>query len=644
MKVFIYMNTIKICLIIIFSIFIGGCQHLNFSFNTLKPKDNISQSAPKSPDSTTCDNTYKDITEDGDNIEHSDNTKPVIPESDTTPQNQNIVENDISDIANTKENNTEEQATRNILINNQNNIDHALQIYRVAQKMWEQGELDDALANLDKAYNTIFKLDSDLTPEIEQQKEDLRYMISKRILEIYASRHIVVNGKHNEIPITMNQDVKRQIQRYTHHERQFFMQSLERSSKFRPFIVSELKKAGLPEELSWLPLVESGFKIRAFSSARALGLWQFIPSTGYKFGLKRDYYIDERLDPKKATIAAISYLSELHKIFGDWTTVLAAYNCGESRVLRIIRKQRINYLDNFWDLYQQLPRETSRYVPRFLATLHIVNNLKKYNFVINKPSKPIKFQTFKINKQVRLSDIAKEINVDPEVLKSLNPELRFALLPPEDYELKIPVESAETFLAKLEIIKTSYKPPKRYAFHRVKRGETLSSIARRYRTSIRTISRLNHIGRSNIIVIGKRLKVPYSATSKITPRPRIARIHPIIIPPGEKTKYKVKSGDNLWIIARRYNTTTKKIMAASGINSTYLYINQILYIPSAQPIQLAKNRIQPAKDGMSNYWVKSGDSPFLIAKNHNMSLKRFLTLNCLTKGSKIYPGQKLLVE
>jgi membrane-bound lytic murein transglycosylase D len=612
------MKNIKLILIITISIFLGACQHLNFTSNPIKPADGTNQY------------TTKTINNDDTNSEDS---KATVKESIKPNQDQAIIENDINNPEDHKKNGDSEENPDNILVNNQNNIDHALQIYRLAQKMWEEGDLNNALANLDKAYQTILQITPGLPPEIDQQKDDLRYMISKRILEIYASRHIVVNGKHDEIPIIMNEHVKRQIKRFTENERQFFTESLKRSAKFRPYMVSQLKKAGLPEELSWLPLVESGFKIRAFSSARALGLWQFIPSTGYKFGLKRNYYIDERLDPKKATDAAISYLTELHKIFGDWTTALAAYNCGESRVLRIIRKQRINYLDNFWDLYQQLPRETSRYVPRFLATLHIVNNLEKYNMVIEEDIKPTEYKTFTINKQVRLADIAKEIGVKTETLKSLNPELRFALLPPEDYELKIPVDSAETFIAKLETIKTSYTAPKRYAFHRVRRGETVSSIARKYHTSIRTISRLNNIGRRNFIVAGRRLKVPYSAK-----KTRVVKTQPtIIIPPGEKLAYKVKSGDNLWIIARKHNTTTRKIMAASGINSTYLHINQILYIPSPKSIQ-------PTGEGMSNYWVKSGDSPFLIARKHNMSLERFLTLNSLTERSKIYPGQKLLVE
>jgi membrane-bound lytic murein transglycosylase D len=611
------MKNIKIILIITISIFIGGCQHSNLITSSTNQTDEAKQYTTKS-----VNNDIKD----------SPDANKDTDESIILDPGQKIIENDIAETEEIEEEATAKNNSEALLVKNQNNIDHALQIYRLAQKMWDEGDLANAMTNLDKAYDTILKIDTDLPPEIDQQKDDLRYMISKRILEIYASRHIVVNGKHDEIPITMNRHVKKQIERFTQSERQFFIESLERSLKFRPYMVSQLKKAGLPEELSWLPLVESGFKVRAFSSARALGLWQFIPSTGYKFGLKRNYYIDERLDPKKATDAAISYLTELHKIFGDWTTALAAYNCGESRVLRIIRKQRINYLDNFWDLYQQLPRETSRYVPRFLATLHIINNLEKYNFKIDQEFEPLEYKTFVINKQVRLADIAKEIGVKTETLKFLNPELRFALLPPEDYELKIPSDSAETFLAKLDIIKTTYHAPKMYTFHRVRRGETLSKIARRYRTSVRTISSLNNIGRRNIIVAGRRLKVPYRE-----PRKKVIKTRPIIIPAGERIQYKVKSGDNLWLIAQRYNTTTRKIMAASGLKSTYLYINQILYIPSPKTAQ-------PSEEGMSNYWVKTGDSPFLIAKKHNMSLDRFLALNSLTAHSKIYPGQKLLVK
>jgi len=519
----------------------------------------------------------------------------------------------------------------------QERIDQALELCNFAQQMWEKGKLDEALSNLDSAYFSILEVDSEIYPEFNQQKEDIRYLISKRILEIYASRQIVVNGQHNEIPIILNKHVENEIKRFTGPERKFFIQSLERANRYRPFIVSELKKAGLPEELSWLPLVESGFKIRALSSARALGLWQFIPSTGYKFGLSRNYYIDERLDPQKATGAAISYLKELHNLFGDWTTALAAYNCGESRVLRIIRKQRINYLDNFWDLYQSLPRETSRYVPRFLATLHIINNLEKYNIKIDNPLSPIDYKICEIKKQVRLKDIAKEIGMDTKVLKDLNPELRYALLPPESYQLKIPEDKVRVFLSKIDKIKTTYSPPPMFVYHRVRRGDTLSVIAEKYKTSVRAISAANNINKYHTIIAGKVLKIPSKTNGA---RINVAASHRI--PPGKTLTYRVRRGDNLWIIARKFGTTTKNIMTINSLSRTTLNIGQTLYITSGKQLTAEQSKI--AKKGAVTYHVKSGDSPFTIAKKYNMSLNRLLALNHLNKRSTIFPGQKLIVE
>lgn len=516
----------------------------------------------------------------------------------------------------------------------QDKIDQALELCNFAQNMWEEGNLEEALANLDSAYYLILEIDHQASLELSQQKEDIRYLISKRILEIYASRQIVVTGRHEAIPITLNTHVQSEIKRLTGPERQFFIRSLERSSIYRPYIVEELKKAGLPEEISWLPLIESGYKLRALSSARALGLWQFIPSTGHKFGLSRNYYIDERMDPEKSTQAAIAYLKELHNLFGDWTTALAAYNCGEFRVLKTIRRQKINYLDNFWDLYQSLPRETARYVPRFLATVHIVNNLETYGIQITSPKAPVAYKRVEIKKQVRLQDIATEIQVNPTILKQLNPELRHALLPPETYSLKIPEDKEEIFLAKLDTIKSTYTPPPMYVYHRVRKGDTLSGIARKYKTSVSAISSCNNIYKSHRIIAGKVLKIPtrnypggaYASTTNANP-----------VPPGKTITYKVRRGDSLWIIAKRFSTTTKQIMTQNGLSNTTLSVGQTLKISSADaPVTAAKSG--------STYQVKSGDSPFLIAKRHNMTLNRLLALNQLSKKSKIYPGQTLIVE
>ena len=242
-------------------------------------------------------------------------------------------------------------------VTNQERLDSALDFCQASNDFWEQGDLENAIDALDEAYSLILKVNRGDNPELLRQKEDLRFTISKRIIQVYSSRFTVANGYHKAIPLVMNKYVENQLNLFKGRERPFFIDSYRRSGKYRPFIVQSLKEAGLPEELSWLPLIESGFKVRALSRARALGLWQFIASTGYKYGLKRNKWIDERMDPEKATEAAIAYLRELHLIFGDWTIVLAAYNSGEWAVLKRIKTQRINYLDNFWDLYRKLPRD-----------------------------------------------------------------------------------------------------------------------------------------------------------------------------------------------------------------------------------------------------------------------------------------------
>jgi len=513
-------------------------------------------------------------------------------------------------------------------------LDEALEFCRDSQEYWQRGDLEKAVDALDQAYLLILDVEPQDDFKLVQEKEDLRFMISKRILEIYASRNIVVNGNHNAIPLDMNRHVKAEIQRFTVGvEKNYFLRALKRSGRYRPKIVAELKEAGLPEELSWLPLIESGFNVKALSRARALGLWQFIPSTGYKFGLKRDRFIDERMDPDKATLAAIAYLKELHNIFGDWTTVLAAYNCGEGRVLRVIKTQNVNYLDNFWDLYERLPRETARYVPRFLATLHILNAPEKYGIDLAQIDPPIVYETATIDRQIHLRDAAKVLGVPESTLREMNPELRYKILPPASYGLKIPVGTSSQLLAQIDDIRPASLPQPAYVYHRVRSGETLSTIARRYRTSVARIKRANNLNSSHFIRAGKRLKIPGKGTTYAS-QPEQPQSSPSRIP----AFHVVRRGDSLWNIARKYGTTTQDIQKLNGLTGTHLYQGQKLKLAAAPG---------PSKqtvDGMKTYQVKSGDSPFKISQIHQMPLDRFLKINRLSPRSTIFPGQQVYVE
>lgn len=457
----------------------------------------------------------------------------------------------------------------NTRMSGQNLLDTALDFCEASKEFWAEGKHEEAIEALDEAYGLIMQVDVVAHPELLQQKEDLRVTISKRILEIYASRFTVANGKHKEIPLTMNKHVEKEIQRYQGPERNFFIESYRRSGYYREAILEALYEAGLPEELSWLPLIESGFKVNALSKARALGLWQFIPSTGYKYGLKRDTWIDERLDPEKATNAAIDYLTELHNIFGDWSTVLAGYNCGEGRVLRVIRNQQINYLDNFWDLYEKLPNETARYVPRFIAVLHILKDPEQYGFSLPEPYVPLTFDKVDVEKQVELKAIAERMDASYKELKALNPELRLQITPPLRYALRVPAGRGDTLRAHLNELPLWTAPERAYAFHTVRKGETLSIIALKYRTSVSAIARANNIRSTHFIRIGQKLKIPLKEGSRMY----FARSE--LLPGG---KYKIKKGDSLWRIARKFNTSTKTLQKLNGLKSTQVYIGQILRV------------------------------------------------------------------
>ena len=528
---------------------------------------------------------------------------------------------------------------------NQELLDSALEFCNASNDFWEQGDLENAIDALDESYSIILKINPNKSPEIQQQIDDLRFTISQRILQVYSSRFTVLNGNHKAIPLDMNPHVKKALDLYKGRYKKSFLVAYRRSGKYRPFIVKHLKEAGLPEELSWLPLIESGFKIRALSRARALGMWQFIASTGYKFGLKRDRWVDERMDPEKSTEAAIAYLNELHQIFGDWYTALAAYNCGEGRVLRTINSQKINYLDHFWDLYTRLPSETAFYVPKFLAVLHIIHNPKAHGFSLPPVDKPLATETVTINRQISLKSMGKHIGVSSDVLRQLNPSLKHRTTPPRPYAVRVPEGKREIILAKLSQM-PDYRPPARPTYkrgtatHRVRKGETLSTIARRYGTSVKSIMRANGLKSSRYIKVGWKLKVPvkkrYASARKTAPSTISSRKGNSKAYAPASGRYAVRKGDSLWKIANRFRTTTKAIQTANRMSGTALSIGQVLIIPSPPT---TGGKVETA-----SYRVLKGDSPYIIARKHQMDLSTLLRLNRLTPRSTIFPGQVLLVK
>ncbi len=500
----------------------------------------------------------------------------------------------------------------------------ALEALDSAGVFWSEGDLENAMHSLDRAYELMLQLPDD-DPDWEQQKEDLRHVVSRRIVEIYRSRLTTASDPGSPIPVEINAHVQRELKSFQGPERQFFVDSYRRSGLHRPMIARKLREAGLPEELSWLPLVESGFKTRALSRARALGLWQFISSTGYRYGLSRSYWIDERMDPEKATDGAIGYLSELHGLFGDWMLALAGYNCGEHRVLSVIKSQNNGYLDHFWDLFERLPWETARYVPRFLATLLIVRDPEKYGFELPEPLPAVDARKIAVQRHVRLEDLDRELGLAAGTLVALNPELRRGITPAERYELNVPADSADG-LADVLAAMPAYVPPREeYVVHRVRRGETLSAIAARYRSSVSTIVRANNLRSRNRIWPGQRLKIPVRGSSVRTASIAVANGAPAT------SVHTVRRGDNLWKLASRYGTTVDRIKRDNGLTGDELDIGQKLTINTGLP------------PGSKTYLVRRGDTISKIADAHRISMNALLRANGLSKYSTIYPGQVLLI-
>ncbi len=195
-------------------------------------------------------------------------------------------------------------------------------------------------------------------------------------------------------------------------------------------------------------------------------------------------------------------------MFGDWATVLAAYNCGEGSVARVIRDQKIDYLDNFWDFYERLPRETARYFPRFLAVLTILKDPSHYGFTLNELDKPLSYETVTIAKPVHLKTVADKLGIEKEELTTLNPELRRDATPNTCFTLRVPPGKGDLVLANIDKMSTWSPPKAEYVMHRVRRGETLTRIAVHYRTSTQSIMQANNLRSGKMLRVGQRLKIP----------------------------------------------------------------------------------------------------------------------------------------
>ncbi|MEO5656963.1 MAG: LysM peptidoglycan-binding domain-containing protein [Nitrospiria bacterium] len=373
-----------------------------------------------------------------------------------------------------------------------------------------------------------------------------------------------------DVPIILNSSVESHIEYFNTRIRDKFELWLSRSGRYLPLMREIFKKNNLPEDLVFVSLIESGFNPYAYSRSAAVGPWQFMKGTGKHYGLRINEWIDERRDPVKSTEAAANYLKDLYAMFNSWPLALASYNGGEGRVGRAMAKSKA---DDFWDLRstRYLHPETRNYVPKFMAATIIAKNPEKYGFNLHYHD-PLQYDEVEIDRPTDLRLIAKVAGIPYEDLKNLNPELKHGITPLDypNYLLKLPFGTKAAFDENFAKIPEWEKTV--WVKHVVQRRETLASIAKKFGTTTAAIREINHLKRSTLRV-GTSILVPtgnHGAPTIEEERPATVTSAALVIEEPRIAKpftYRVKRGDTLWNISKRFNTSVAQIRKWNGMGT-----------------------------------------------------------------------------
>ncbi len=426
---------------------------------------------------------------------------------------------------------------------------------------------------------------------VSPSKDELEDIaIEKKMKELYK-----------EVPLVYNKKVKGFINYFTVRNRTYLPIMERRKNLYFPIFEAALKKHGMPDEIKYLSIVESGLNPMAISRAGAAGPWQFMPATGREMGLIVNDYIDERLDPIKSTDAACRYLKRLYKIFGDWELALASYNCGPGVVRRAVRQSGGN---SFWKIYDYLPSETRSYVPQYAAVVYVMNNMGDYGLVGDSIQYPMETDTILLTQLVNLHVLCDKLDLCYEDFVMLNPAIRTNILPANlNYPIRLPREKKIEFLINQHEIKECVKIAitpievitndrrksssgggsvsyRQKITHTVKNGEVLGKIAGKYGTTVSQIKSWNNL-RSNTIRVGQKIviyKVKY--TNKTSGSSVSTSTRSSIKPSNVTPKYYyVKPGDTLWTISKKFDgLTIEKIKKLNNMSGNTIKVGQKLLL------------------------------------------------------------------
>jgi membrane-bound lytic murein transglycosylase D len=462
-----------------------------------------------------------------------------------------------------------------------------------------------------------------------------------------------------------SEEVRVHFRYFTHSNsgRQLFANWLKRSEIYLPHVRRVLAERGLPEDLAFLPFVESGYNPRAMSRAGAGGMWQFMPFTGKKYGLNVGWWMDERFDPIKSTTAATDYLTKLYDEFGDWYLALAAYNAGEGRIHKALESSGC---DDFFDLSQKttgkrkrgkiqyfLPQETRHYVPKFIAVLKIISNLDELGFETPDWSGGSQMAAIQVRPRTDLKELANAVGMPWQEFKAYNAAYSDAGSHPNQPSMVyVPANMANA--ARSYMSGPGFKEfTGYYSYYTVAKGDTLGHISSKFNVPVDVIKHYN--GKtSNNLQIGESLKIPGKAETRMTAAAmRDEKPDKTTKAEQEKARtlaknranYAVRDGDTLWSIAKKYNTSVATLAKANGLNPREsLSAGQTLYIPD-HGLAATKRTQEKAEEAkkLITYKVKQGDTLFSIAKRFGVSVSSLLAWNDSADSDSIRPGVQLKV-
>ncbi len=455
-----------------------------------------------------------------------------------------------------------------------------------------------------------------------------------------------------DIDIDMDDSDREVVEKYfkyfTHQARNVFERYLERAALYLPYTRQVFRDKGLPEEMVYLAFVESGFNPNAYSRAGAAGMWQFMPYTGRLYGLRYDWWVDERRDPFKATHAAADYLNKLYADFGDWYLAIAAYNAGEGKIGRAIKTTGAG---SFFELTQrnhklshkaQLRQETRHYVPKFLAVVKIMRNLEKLGFTPVDESYGLSLAPVSVKGGTDLLALSEACGVDWKRFASLNPAFSRQVSPPEyDSTIYLPhktVTSANAFLKSAKA-----RPFAGWKAYQVRSGDSWYRISRQYGVPITVLKSVNK-QHSNVLRIGQRLMIPGGGGASESPALSVASARNKTRSIASKRgNYTVQTGDTLSAISRESGVSLRTLMDSNGLTAkSVLRVGQKLYIPDQSRSKTVASQQQAEKVKSSIvYRVRRGESIWSIARKFGVSQEDVLRWNGMGSGSTLYPGDTL---